>query len=91
MKKRKCDEILKNLELLEEEHSALAKKKKKLESSFHLFDKIQDFLHTIVFTIQFSVSVVSDGCEGVFVNIRYFREIMITVIVVMISVKHLIY
>ena len=52
---------------------------------------MQDFLHMIVFTIQFSVSVVYNGCGGALVNIRYFTEIMITVIVTMISVEHLIY
>ena len=34
--------------------------------------------YTIVFTVQFSVSVVYDGCGGIFVNIRYFTEIMIS-------------
>ena len=77
--KRNCDKRKKNLELLEEQYSALAEKKK-LQSYFYLFDKIQDFLHTIVFTIQFSVSVVYDGFGGMFVNIRYFTEIMITFI-----------
>ena len=81
--------VRKNPELLEEQYSVWAKKKKNLYLSFYLFDKIQDFLHTIVFTIQFSVSVVYDNCGGMFVNIRYFTEIMITVIVIMMSVEHL--
>ena len=81
--------VRKNPELLEEQYSALAKKKKKLYLSFYLYDKIQDFLHTIVFTIQFSVSVVYDNCGVMFVNIRYFTEIMITVIVITMSVEHL--
>ena len=70
---------------------SLSQEKRNLESFFHLFDKIQNFLHTIVFTIQFSVPVVYDGCGGVLLNIRYFTEIMITVIVVMVSVEYLIY
>ena len=55
-------------------------KKKKIDSSFHLFDKIHDFLHTIVFTIQFSASLVHNDCGVVFVNISYFTEVMITVL-----------
>ena len=41
----------KNLELLEEQYSALAEKRKKLWSSLYLIDKIQDSLHTIVLKI----------------------------------------
>ena len=65
-------------------------KKKKLWSSLNLLDKIQDFLHTFVFKIQFSLSVVYDGYGGMFVNIRYSTEIMTTVIVIMMSMEHLI-
>ena len=89
--KRKCDESKKNIEFLEEQYSALAEKKKKLLSFFCLFHKIEDFLHIIVFTVKFSVSLVYNGCGGMFVNIRYFTEIMIAVIVIMMSVEHLMY
>ena len=42
--------------------------KRKLQLSFYLFDKIQDFLRAFVFIIQFSVSVVYNVCGGMFVN-----------------------
>ena len=89
--KRKCDESKKILNFWKNSiQFQPRKKKKKLQSSLNLLDKIQDFLHTFVFKIQFSVSVVYDGYGGMFVNIRYSTEIMTTVIVIMMSMEHLI-
>ena len=44
--------------------------------------------YTIVFTILLSVSVVYNGCGGIFVNIRYFTEIIIIIVVKMMCVDH---
>ena len=37
----------------------------------------------MLWTIQLSVCIVSNGCGGLLFNIRYFTEIMITIIVKM--------
>ena len=51
--------------------------------------KIQDFYSQLFLHLSF-VSVVYHGCKGIFVNIRYFTETMITIIVKMMSMDHLI-
>ena len=88
--KRTCDKSKKNIELLEEQYLALADKKRSLSHSFVYLIKYRIF-YTQLF-LQFSfMFLLSIGCGVMFVNIRYFTEIMITVIVIMMSLEHLIY
>ena len=52
------------------------------------YDTVGSLLIKMLQTIQLPVCIVYNGCGGVFLNIRYFTEIMITVMIMM-FVEHL--
>ena len=87
--KRKCDESRKKMNFWK---NSIQFKLRKKRCYSHLFIYLENtgVLQPIVFTFKFFVSVVYDGCKGIFVNIRYFTETMITIIVKMMSMDHLI-
>ena len=83
--------VKKNLELLEKQYSALAEKKRSYNHLFIYLIKYRIFYTQLFLHFSFLSLLSTMVVDKCFLSIRYFTEIMITVIVIMLSVEHMIY
>ena len=83
--------VKKNLQLLEKQYSALAEKKRSYNHLFIYLIKYRIFYTQLFLHFSFLSLLSTMVVDKCFLSIRYFTEIMITVIVIMLSVEHMIY